>query len=80
MKASGNNTEETKRYDLQSETCERDILAVLQLACGVGVRGLGTRHHHSADKLNQQSDDVKGNEYGRDKSSCLGQYIERLLE
>lgn len=64
--------EQAESNNLDRNTCQGDILAVVQLVQGVGVGRGGAGDHDGADELEEQGDDVAADEYGGDPTGCAG--------
>lgn len=64
VEAGGNNRKQAKGSNLRTDTCEGNVLAGVQLRGGVGSRQLRAGNDDGADKLEEESEDVKTDKDG----------------
>lgn len=66
MEAYRNDREQTEPAYLHADADQGNSLASVQLADGIGVRGLRPGYDDGSDQLSEQGEDVEADEYRRD--------------
>lgn len=72
VKSSGNDGEESEADDLDGDTRQGDVLAMVQPVDGIGVGWGCAGNHDGTDELEEQRDDIATDEDGSDPASYQG--------